>query len=115
MANPREFEREDEFLKTSVERQDFFLVNDGATWQLFPYISLETAVYSEGTEKVPDVLLLNLGGGRGVEIHGRALLRVLQAFQGRQVISLALGETKELAIHAIEAVQKEPGKKDGHE
>lgn len=114
MANPRKFEREDEFFKTSVDRQDFFLVNDGATWQLFPYISLETAVYSEGTEKLPDVLLLNLGGGRGVEIHGRALLRITQAFQGRQVVSLALGETKELAVHAIEAVQKEPGRQDVH-
>ncbi len=114
MANPRKFEREDEFFKTSLERQDFFLVNDGATWQLFQYISLETAVYSEGTEKAPDVLLLNLGGGRGVEIHGRALLRVMQTLQGRQVISLALGETKELAVHAIEAVQREPGKQAGH-
>lgn len=110
MASIRKYEREEEFFKTSAERQDFFLVNDGATWQLFPYISLETAVYSEGTEKVPDVLLLNLGGGRGVEIHGKAILRVMQAFQGRLVISLALGETKELAVHAIEAVQKEPGK-----
>lgn len=112
MANIKKYEREEEFFKTSVERQDFFLVNDGATWQLFPYISLETVVYSESSEKVPDILLLNLGGGRGVEIHGRSLLRVLQAFQGRQVVSLALGETKDLAVHTIEAVQKEPGKQD---
>ena len=104
------FEREEEFFKTASDRQDFFIVNDGATHQLFPYIGVETAVYSQGTSSAPDILLLNLGAGRGVEIQGRSILRVLYAFQGRLVVSLSLGETKDMAIYAIEAVQQEPGK-----
>ena len=106
----QKFEREDEFFKTDPQRQDFFIVNDGATWQLFPYIAIEGMVYSQGDASVPDILLLNLGAGRGVEIQGRCLLRVLYAFQGRQVVSLALGETKDMAIHAIEVAQREPAK-----
>lgn len=102
----RKFEREEGFFKTSAERQDFFMVYDGAVWLLYPYISLETAVYSSGSERAPDVLLLDLGGGRSVEIQGRNLLRVLQAFQGRMVVSLAPGETEELAIVGIEALEK---------
>jgi hypothetical protein len=102
------FEREDEFFRTDPQRQDFFIVNDGATWQMFPYIAIEGTVYSQGGSSTPDILLLNLGAGRGVEMQGRSLLRVLYAFQGRQVVSLALGETKDMAIHAIETIQKEP-------
>ena len=106
----QKFEREDEFFKTDAQRQDFFLVNDGTTWQLFPFIAIESAVYSQGTFDAPDILILGLGAGRGVEIQGRSLLRVLNAFQGRQVVSLALGETKDMAIHGIEAIQREPGR-----
>ena len=110
----QKFECEDEFFRTDPQRQDFFLINDGATWQLFPYIGLESSVYSPGGSSAPDILLLNLGVGRGVEIQGRCILRVLHAFQGRQVVSLSLGETKDMAIYAIETDQKEPaGLKNG--
>lgn len=110
----QKFESENQFFKTAIDRQDFFLVDDGATWQLFPYISLETAVYTQGGSSAPDILLLNLGAGRGVEIQGRSLLRVLHAVQERLLVSLALGETKDMAIFAIEAVQKEPAKSKGN-
>jgi len=115
MQKPKvqKFEREDEFFKASSDRQDFFLVNDGATWQLFPYISIENAVYSDGGSSVPDILLLNLGAGCGVEIQGRSILRVLHAFQSRLLVSLSLGETKDMAIHAIEATHKEPARQRG--
>ena len=107
------FEREDEFFKTDPQRQDFFIVNDGATWQMFPYIAIESTVYSQGGSSTPDILLINLGQGRGVEIQGRSLLRVLYAFQGRLVVSLALGETKDMVVFAIEAVLKEPARQNG--
>ena len=106
----QKFEREDEFFKTDAQRQDFFLVNDGSSWQLFPFIAIESSVYSQGTFDAPDILILGLGAGRGVEIQGRSLLRVLNAFQGRQVVSLALGETKDMAIHSVEVAQREPSK-----
>ena len=106
----QKFEREEEFFKTDPQRQDFFLINDGATWQMFPYIEIDSAVYSPGGVSMPDVIIVNLGAGRGVEIQGKSLLRVLNAFQGRLVVSLSPGETKDLAIHAIEAVQREPAK-----
>lgn len=104
----QKFESENQFFKTAIDRQDFFLVNDGTTWQLFPYISVETAVYTQGGASAPDILLLNLGAGRGIEIQGRSLLRVLHAVQERLLISLTLGETKDMAVFAIEVIQNCP-------
>ncbi len=106
----QKFESENQFFKTSVDRQDFFLVNDGAVWQMFPYIGVENAIYSEGGSSVPDVMVVNLGAGRGVEIQGRGILRVLHAFQSRQLVSLSLGETKDMAVFAIEVIHNEPAR-----
>jgi len=102
----RKFENEGGFFKTAVERQDFFMVYDGAVWRLFQYIALEVAIYSSGSGNAPDLLLLDLGRGRSVEIHGQSLFRVLHAFQSRLLVSLEPGETKDMEIIGIEAVEK---------
>jgi len=102
----RKFEREGDFFKTAIERQDFFMVYDGALWRLYQYIAIEIAIYGSGSESSPDLLLLNLGGGHSVEIHGRSLFRVLHAFQGRLLVSLEPGEAADMAIVDIEAVEK---------
>ena len=102
----RKFESEEGFFKTAVERQDFFMVYDGAVWRLYQYIALEAVIYSSGSGNTPDLLLLDLGRGRSVEIHGRSLFRVLHAFQGRLLVSLEPGETADMAIIGIEAVEK---------
>jgi len=96
------FEQENQFVRKSEERQDFFMVHDGVVWYLFQYICIESGAYSPGSVEMPDLITLNLGGGRWAEIHGRSLLRVLSAFHARQIVSLELGETKDMAISAIE-------------
>jgi len=102
----RKFESEGDFFKTAVDRQDFFMVYEGTLWRLYQYIGIETAVYGSGSGSAPDLLLLDLGRGRSIEIHGRSLFRVLHAFQGRLLVSLEPGETADMAIIGIEAVEK---------
>lgn len=104
------FEQENQFVRKSEERQDFFMLHDGAVWYLFQYIIIESGAYSPGSVEMPELISLNLGGGRWAEIHGRSLLRVLSAFQSRQIVSIELGETKDMAISAIEVNARAAGR-----
>ena len=114
----QKFDLTDSFFKENREvRQDFFILFDGVISHMFQYIMIESMVLSPGNAEGPDLIAINLGTGRGCEITGHDLIRILWSFQARALVFLTLGrrmeDKKDVEIHSIEVNYKSPdGKSD---